>query len=81
MIMITENGPVNLGVRLLTPYKVPAAIVAAERTWRNAWNASAADFNLLVERTQTRYNRMMDVNLLPMIADDSVKIPAYTLLK
>jgi hypothetical protein len=75
MIIITADGPRNIGIALLTPYKIPAAVTKLERQWRDAWNTSAVDFNLLVERTQQRYGRMMDVALLKLIPENETKIP------
>jgi hypothetical protein len=75
MIIITADGPRNIGLALLTPYTTPRAIIDAERAWRNAWNSGAQDFNRLVETAQERYGRMMDVKPLKFIPADSTKIP------
>ena len=79
MYIYTENGFKQVlpqDSSLLKPYRTPAAILAAERTWRDAWNKSAEEFNRLLETAQTRYKRMLEDKPLPMIAADSVKIPS-----
>jgi len=77
MIIETKDGPKHIGLAILTPYQLPAHVTAANAAWRNAWNSSAADFNLLVERTQAQFGRMMDVKPLPMIPEDSIEIPGF----
>jgi hypothetical protein len=72
MIIITADGPRSF----YTPtYKIPAAIVEAERVWRSAWNTGVQEFNILLERTQDNYKRMMDVKPLQMIPDNETRIP------
>jgi hypothetical protein len=76
MIVITENGPKQFYTPKYTP---PIALIRAEREWRDAWNKSAVEHNLLIARAQEIYGRWLDVEMLPMIPADSVKIPDYQL--
>lgn len=79
MYIYTENGFKQIlpqDSSLLKPYTTPPAIVRAEREWRSAWNTGAQEFNVMLERAQTWYKRMLDVKPLQMIPADSTKIPS-----